>query len=75
MEIDDQVEALEYLSSRYSFMDMDRVAIHGWSYGGFLSLMGLLQRPDLFKVSFRAELGSLPHCTSGVGLQHWHVSG
>ncbi|XP_023673029.1 dipeptidyl peptidase 8-like isoform X1 [Paramormyrops kingsleyae] len=51
VEIDDQVEALEHLSSRYSFMDMDRVAIHGWSYGGFLSLMGLLQRPDLFKVA------------------------
>ncbi|KAL4660669.1 dipeptidyl peptidase 8 isoform X1 [Arapaima gigas] len=51
VEIEDQVEGLEYLSSRYSFVDMERVAIHGWSYGGFLSLMGLLQRPDIFKVA------------------------
>ncbi|KAG7468007.1 hypothetical protein MATL_G00138230 [Megalops atlanticus] len=51
VEIEDQVEGLEYLSSRHSFLDMERVAIHGWSYGGFLSLMGLLQRPDIFKVA------------------------
>ncbi|XP_018602281.1 dipeptidyl peptidase 8-like isoform X1 [Scleropages formosus] len=51
VEIEDQVEGLEFLSSRYSFLDMERVAIHGWSYGGFLSLMGLLQRPDIFKVA------------------------
>ncbi|KAG9352070.1 hypothetical protein JZ751_020483 [Albula glossodonta] len=51
VEIQDQVEGLEHLSSRYTFLDMERVAIHGWSYGGFLSLMGLLQRPDIFKVA------------------------
>ncbi|KAJ8417657.1 hypothetical protein AAFF_G00225000 [Aldrovandia affinis] len=51
VEIEDQVEGLEFLSSRYDFLDIERVAIHGWSYGGFLSLMGLLQRPDIFKVA------------------------
>lgn len=30
---------------------MNRVGIFGWSYGGYMSLMGLAQRPDIFKVA------------------------
>jgi len=33
VEVADQVEGLQWLASQYSFIDMDRVAIHGWSYG------------------------------------------
>ncbi|XP_070618400.1 dipeptidyl peptidase 8 isoform X2 [Erythrolamprus reginae] len=51
IEISDQVEGLQYLASRYEFIDLDRVGIHGWSYGGFLSLMALLERPEIFKVA------------------------
>ncbi|KAJ7311160.1 hypothetical protein JRQ81_006765 [Phrynocephalus forsythii] len=51
IEITDQVEGLQYLASRYEFIDLDRVGIHGWSYGGYLSLMALLQRPEIFKVA------------------------
>lgn len=51
MEIDDQVEGLHYIADKYKFVDLSRVAIHGWSYGGFLSLMGLIHRPDIFKVT------------------------
>ena len=32
-------------------IDPARLAIHGWSYGGYMSLMGLVQRPDIFNVS------------------------
>lgn len=49
VEIDDQVDALKWLALKTDFIDMTRVAIHGWSYGGYLSLMGLAQRPDIFK--------------------------
>jgi len=35
VEVADQVEGLTWLASQYSFIDMDRVAIHGWSYGMF----------------------------------------
>lgn len=51
VEISDQVEALEYLFKTVNYIDKDRVAIHGWSYGGYLSLMGLAQRPDVFKIA------------------------
>nr|KAF6499844.1 dipeptidyl peptidase 8 [Molossus molossus] len=51
IEIDDQVEGLQYLASQYDFIDLDRVGIHGWSYGGYLSLMALIQRSDIFRVA------------------------
>lgn len=51
MEIEDQVEGLHYVAEKYGFIDLSRVAIHGWSYGGFLSLMGLICKPNVFKVS------------------------
>ncbi len=49
VEIADQVEALQWLSENTDFIDMSRIAVHGWSYGGYLSLMALAQRPDIFK--------------------------
>ena len=30
---------------------MSRVAVCGWSYGGYLSLMALIQRQDIFKIA------------------------
>ncbi|XP_003738977.1 dipeptidyl peptidase 9 [Galendromus occidentalis] len=51
VEIQDQVEVLQWLAEDRGYIDMSRVAIHGWSYGGYLSLMGLAQRPDIFKLA------------------------
>ncbi|PWA13965.1 hypothetical protein CCH79_00017003 [Gambusia affinis] len=51
VEIEDQVEGLQYVADKFNFVDLSRVAIHGWSYGGFLSLMGLIQRPNIFKLA------------------------
>ncbi|KAI8916826.1 Alpha/Beta hydrolase protein [Entophlyctis helioformis] len=37
---------------RYNgFVDMDRIAVTGWSYGGYLSLMALCHYPSIFKMS------------------------
>lgn len=61
MEIEDQVEGLHYVAEKYGFIDLSRVAIHGWSYGGFLSLMGLICKPNVFKVSLHVGLALLGH--------------
>ena len=50
VEINDQVLGLEAASKAFGCIDMNRVAIFGWSYGGYMALMGLAQRPDIFKV-------------------------
>jgi dienelactone hydrolase len=50
-EIDDQVEGLEYLMKEQIInIDSQRICVHGWSYGGYLSLQALIQRPDIFRV-------------------------
>ncbi|PSN50155.1 Dipeptidyl peptidase 8 [Blattella germanica] len=51
MELADQVEVLQWLADSLGYIDMNRVAIHGWSYGGYLSLMALAQHPDIFKLA------------------------
>ena len=51
VEIEDQIEGLHWVAAKTGFIDLSRVAIHGWSYGGYMSLMGLAKRPDIFKVS------------------------
>lgn len=51
VEIADHVEVLQWLAQEKDYIDLSRVAIHGWSYGGYLSLMGLAQRPDIFKIA------------------------
>ena len=50
VELADQVEVLSWLGSVAGYLDLDRVAVTGWSYGGYLSLMSLAQYPKLFKV-------------------------
>ena len=51
LEIADQVEVLTWLAETTGYIDMKKIAIHGFSYGGYLSLMALAQRPDVFKVA------------------------
>lgn len=46
--VEDQAEGLHEAAQRYPFLDLDRVAIRGWSYGGYLTLAALLRRPDAF---------------------------
>ncbi|XP_078040146.1 dipeptidyl peptidase 9 [Augochlora pura] len=51
IELSDQVEVLKWLTEKTGYIDIARVALHGWSYGGYLSLMGLIQYPEIFKVA------------------------
>jgi dipeptidyl-peptidase-4 len=45
----DQVEGLHALGVQYQEMDLTRVGIAGWSFGGYLSAMATIRRPDIFK--------------------------
>ncbi|MFC7846672.1 prolyl oligopeptidase family serine peptidase [Streptomyces sp. NPDC057382] len=47
LSLDDQVEALHDLAGRFP-LDLSRVAIRGWSYGGWLAGLAVLRRPDVF---------------------------
>jgi dipeptidyl-peptidase-4 len=46
--LEDQVEALHEAADLYGFLDLSKVAIRGWSYGGYLTIAALLRRPDVF---------------------------
>ncbi|MFE2382650.1 S9 family peptidase [Streptomyces misionensis] len=45
--LQDQVDALQSLAERFP-LDLSRVAIRGWSFGGYLSALAVLRRPDVF---------------------------
>jgi dipeptidyl-peptidase-4 len=44
----DQVAGLEALGARYPELDLGRVGIFGWSFGGYFTAMALMQRPEVF---------------------------
>ncbi len=46
--LQDQVDGLHAGAKEWSFLDLDRVAIRGWSFGGWLSAMAVLTRPEVF---------------------------
>lgn len=46
--LEDQVDALHAAAERFPFLDLDRVGITGWSFGGELAAMAVLRRPDVF---------------------------
>jgi dipeptidyl-peptidase-4 len=47
--VQDQVDALTELSERHPDLDLNRVGIHGWSFGGYLAALATMDRPDIFK--------------------------
>ena len=47
----DKKTAAEQLADRFSFIDIERVGIHGHSGGGFMSTAAMLVYPDFFKVA------------------------
>jgi dipeptidyl-peptidase 4 len=46
--LDDQVDALHAAAAEHPDLDLSTVAIRGWSYGGYLSALAVLRRPDVF---------------------------
>ncbi|HEV8563969.1 MAG TPA: prolyl oligopeptidase family serine peptidase [Actinomycetota bacterium] len=46
--LQDQVDAVQGTALRFGFLDLDRVAMRGWSFGGYLTCLAVLRRPDVF---------------------------
>jgi dipeptidyl-peptidase-4 len=46
--LEDQVDALHAVAADHPELDLDRVAIRGWSFGGYLAALAVLRRPDVF---------------------------
>jgi dipeptidyl-peptidase-4 len=49
VEVDDQVAAVRHLA-RPGEIDPARVAVYGWSYGGYMTCLCLARAPDVFKL-------------------------
>jgi dipeptidyl-peptidase-4 len=48
----DQAHGLKMLGERYPELDLDRVGVYGWSFGGYFSAMAVMQRGDVFHAGF-----------------------
>lgn len=57
----DQVDALQALGRQMPQADLERVGIYGWSFGGYMSAMAVLQRPDVFHAA-----------VAGAPVVDWH---
>jgi dipeptidyl-peptidase 4 len=47
--LDDQIDALREAAALHPEMDLEHVAIRGWSFGGYLAALAILRRPDVFR--------------------------
>lgn len=59
IEILDQVDGVQWLAAQ-GLADSDRVAMYGWSYGGYMSAMALARAPETFRVGI-----------AGAPVTHW----
>jgi len=50
IETADQMKGIDYLKS-LPYVDVNRIGVHGWSYGGFMTLNLKLKYPEIFKVA------------------------
>ncbi len=49
IEMQDQMKGVDYLRT-LPYIDMDRLGVHGWSFGGFMTISLMTNYPDVFKV-------------------------
>jgi dipeptidyl-peptidase-4 len=46
--LQDQVDGLEAIAAKEDALDLTRVGIRGWSFGGYLAALAVMDRPDVF---------------------------
>ncbi len=49
--LEDQIAGLQSLAKQYPEIDLARVAVSGWSFGGYFSAMAAIRRPDIFRAA------------------------
>ena len=49
IEMQDQMKGVEYLKT-LPYVDADRMGVHGWSFGGFMTISLMTHYPEVFKV-------------------------
>ena len=49
IEMQDQMKGVEYLKT-LPYVDADKIGVHGWSFGGFMTISLMTNHPDVFKV-------------------------
>ena len=47
IEVEDQVKGVEFLRS-LPYVDKHKIGIFGWSYGGYMAIMSMFKKPDIF---------------------------
>jgi dipeptidyl-peptidase-4 len=57
----DQVAGVRALAARHPEMDLERVGVYGWSFGGTMAALAVLRHADLFKVA-----------VAGAPVGDWH---
>ncbi len=50
IEVEDQMAGIDYLK-RLPYVDSTRIGVHGWSYGGFMTISLMTRRPGVFKAA------------------------
>jgi dipeptidyl aminopeptidase/acylaminoacyl peptidase len=51
-EVDDVFAARQWMLETYTFFDSKKVGMIGWSHGGFITLMNILEHPDAYAVAY-----------------------
>ncbi len=60
--LDDQIDALHAAAVMEPSLDLSRVAIRGWSFGGYLAALAVMRRPDVFHAA-----------VAGAPVADWHL--
>ncbi|MEV0715903.1 prolyl oligopeptidase family serine peptidase [Asanoa sp. NPDC050611] len=65
--LEDQITGLHAAAERHPDLDLTRVGIRGWSYGGYLAARAVLRRPDVF----HAAVAGAPVTDQRLYDTHW----